>query len=70
MDMMRANSVDPDQILLNVASDQGLHCLPYKPKFVCFFWRINRLPNEYVQILGALYLPYIHIQTDRPEQTV
>ena len=22
-----ANSINPDQILLNVASDQGLHCL-------------------------------------------
>ena len=24
-----ANSVDPDQLPQNVASDQGLHCLPY-----------------------------------------
>ena len=24
-----ANSVDPDQMLQNVASHQGLHCLPY-----------------------------------------
>ena len=23
-----ANSVDPDQMLQNAASDQGLHCLP------------------------------------------
>ena len=24
-----ANSIDPDQMPQNVASDQGLHCLPY-----------------------------------------
>ena len=25
----RANSVDPDQMPQNAASDQGLHCLPH-----------------------------------------
>ena len=25
---IQANSVDPDQMPQNVASDQGLHCLP------------------------------------------
>ena len=29
----RANFVDPDQTLQNVASDQGLHCLPLLRQF-------------------------------------
>ena len=29
-----ANSVDPDEILQNVASHQGLHCLPLIQQFL------------------------------------
>ena len=29
-----ANSVDPDQMPQNVASDQGLHCLPFIQQFL------------------------------------
>ena len=28
------NSVDPDQKLMNLASDQGLHCLPLIQQFL------------------------------------
>ena len=28
-----ANSVDPDQMPQNAASDQGLHCLPYMQRY-------------------------------------
>ena len=38
-DMPFANSVDPDQMLWNTASDQGLHCLPYIQQY---FRQINR----------------------------
>ena len=29
-----ANSVDPDQMLQNAPSDQGLHCLPHIQQFL------------------------------------
>ena len=28
-----ANSVDPDQMPQNAASDEGVHCLPWNPSF-------------------------------------
>ena len=34
-----ANSVDPDQMMQNMASDQGLHCLAYIRQY---FRHINR----------------------------
>ena len=34
-----ANSVEPNQMQQNVASNQGLHCLPYKQQY---FKLINR----------------------------
>ena len=33
-DIPWANSVDPDQMQQNVASDQGLHCLPISQQFL------------------------------------
>ena len=44
-------SVDPDQMLRNAASDQGLHCLPLIQQFLhmstCIKWT--------VQILGQVW---------------
>ena len=47
-----ASSVDPDQTLQNAASDQGLHCLPFKQQY---FRDINRQLNELFQILGQVW---------------
>ena len=43
-----ANSVDPDQMLQNAVSDQGLHCLPYTQQY---FGHIKRWSNGLFQIL-------------------
>ena len=38
---MLANSVDPDQMPHNAASDQGLHCLPRPQKWDARFIWLN-----------------------------
>ena len=45
-----ANSIDPDQMLQNMLSDQGLHCLPLIQQFLDIFTasKLN------VQILGQV----------------
>ena len=39
--MLLANSGDPDQTLRSVASDLGLHCLPFSQKKDAMFVWVN-----------------------------
>ena len=47
-----ANSVDPDQMPQNAASDQGLLCLPYIQQYLR---HINRKQNGLFQVLGQVW---------------
>ena len=42
-----ANSVDPDQMLQNAASDQGLHYLPLIQHFRTHQWPIKLIFSEF-----------------------
>ena len=51
-------------MLLNVASDQGLHCLPFIQKFSHIYRWLNRLAKEKYKVKskGCEYL-YIRVNT-------
>ena len=47
-----ANGVDPDQMLQNLASDQGIHCLPLIRQYL---HTLIDSKNEHFQILGEVW---------------